>query len=489
MSLATTFGDIRSLTSAPSEASWSALGEALLRWQDQRELDDVIIPYCSQRLAAWPDKLRVAPRKAVRDMLFEPKDPAPILRLARVLSFEYVRIEERSWHTVCHAPCWQSLNTLHLTMARIPTVSGWKTLFESPLFSQLEALHISRQRLSDSTIASLEAHPHTRKLRALGLSRCALELRALERICGLAFERLEHLDLRDNRLREEGASLLARSPNLGTLRTLLLGANPSPQESGESYAFFNRVGVRGLEQLARGGFAQHLTALDISHNKLGNEGAAMLSTARSFPMLESLDVSFNAMTSAAGIALSKSRCWEQLERVDLSANPLGAGAIAALLQAPNNLEVIRLDRTKPGKSGMRGIATSQHLGALRELSLASNELSSDELRPFLASPALSSLATLDLHDNFLDSRTFLDLLDAPHLETLRELDLCSLMVRSGPIMQLLEDPRAASLPKLYLCGTSPHIKELLGEHPLASRFVFSEEWEATKRAHRARLFN
>lgn len=174
------------------------------------------------------------------------------------------------------------------------------------------------------------------ELRGVALSDGALA--AL--LCAPAMGGVEELDLKGNRVGDDGLSAIVDA-GLEGLRGLHLGSN--------------RLGIRGMRALGLSGLWEPLERLNLSWNGLGIEGVRALFSGedtrlcrlslegvgmhnagvealvgRAWPRLEQLELGWNGIGDAGVEALASSTCFERLLRLDLRRNPVGVRGRAAL---------------------------------------------------------------------------------------------------------------------------------------------------------------
>lgn len=153
----------------------------------------------------------------------------------------------------------------------------------------------------------------TAPIRELKLYGAAGHLAALARCPYLL--RLRALDLEGNDLTDTDLKLLAGSPNLNGLTTLLL--------------WNNRIADAGLAALALADLPR-LTRLDLSRNAVGDVGVTVLAGSSLIGRLNLLDLTGNQVGDRGAVALAASPRAATLRWLDLTKNPIGATGHQAL---------------------------------------------------------------------------------------------------------------------------------------------------------------
>jgi uncharacterized protein (TIGR02996 family) len=103
------------------------------------------------------------------------------------------------------------------------TTAGVQHLAGSPLLASLAVLNLSHNPLDDSAVELLARSERVEGLTWLSLARCNLRSGSVRAMLeSRHFARLETLDLRDNALPDDSATMLIAEANLPSLRTLYL---------------------------------------------------------------------------------------------------------------------------------------------------------------------------------------------------------------------------------------------------------------------------
>jgi Leucine-rich repeat (LRR) protein len=243
------------------------------------------------------------------------------------------------------------------------------------------------------------------KVRFLGVSGHVLEL--LQR-GGRHLKRLRELDLGSNPLAEVELRLLADSPNLANLTTLLLHQTS--------------MGDGGAAVLATARHLARLEELYLSGNGLSDRGVDSLARSPRFPSLQLLDLRDNRVGSAGLRSLAVSPHLGNLTSLFLVNNAIDATGVASLASARvvrlSHLTTLWLGHNPIGDEGALSLAEDPARANLRNLDLQSCRLRDTGGRALADSPYLAGLDRLWLKDNAFSAAT-LELLRDRFAERLR----------------------------------------------------------------------
>lgn len=201
-------GDVRglaiaTLTRPPSAEAWHAIGAALQAgsWEDE------ILELACERLEPWPDALRAADPAWWAEASWDEAESGahcPGLKLARGLSWRGVELRGRE---------------------------GWRALTRSDGVEAWTWLEVERAGMGDALVEILVDAERFYALRRLSLVGCDLTPVSVEHLSrSTVFSGLTHLDLRDNALGDEAASMFLDAP-WWTLVQVDLRGNPMSQEA------------------------------------------------------------------------------------------------------------------------------------------------------------------------------------------------------------------------------------------------------------------
>ena len=228
---------------------------------------------------------------------------------------------------------------------------------------------------------------------------------------------LEHLDLSRNGLGPQGLGALLQGPHLAALTTLNLNHNPD-------------LGVQGAKIISA---ATHLSlqVLELRGNDLGDEGVQILAATAHLKSLESINLASNGLTHASVIAVTQSASLKGVRRLDLSYSRFTDASFQALAStefAP--LTHLHLQSTHMKTAGARHVAQSTPLASLEHLDVGSNPLG-DAGGAALIDAAPAALRHLDMRGGKelwlrharLGPLTARALVQGTHLVDLRYLDV------------------------------------------------------------------
>ena len=289
-----------------------------------------------------------------------------------------------------------------------------------------------------------------------------------------ALARFHHLDFRFQHLGPEHARLIADSPNVAHVRSLLLGSNG--------------IGPRGLAALAASPNLGSLESLDLWFNGVGAEGAAALCASPLIERLNSLvlaggshptlndvrplldcqrlgnlhalTLSGNRLTAEGLARLCANRSLRGLERLDLHCNPIGPDGIEALASwdGLDELRWLWLGDTPLTPAGVRSLGNSIWLRQLRGLLLDTghigaeydSSLGPDGARAIADCMGLPSLEELTLNGQGIGDEGAIALARWPGLATVRHLGLYENGIGDKGAAAFAASPYAAKLERLAL---------------------------------------
>jgi Ran GTPase-activating protein (RanGAP) involved in mRNA processing and transport len=196
-------------------------------------------------------------------------------------------------------------------------------------------------------------------------------------------------------------------------------------ESGGLYIHRQGFGVEGVRRLLASPRLAEVTSLKIKLSALSDAEVLLLAEELIVPHLTALDLSINRIRDKGGAALLAVQRWPELRELTLYHNQLGrrtAEAIAgnsALVQ----LTKLNLARNHLRTPGVAALAASPYLGSLEELNLEDNAIRDEGLRLLAASTALPNLKILRLMENDLSAQGVAALAQSPLLAGLTVLEL------------------------------------------------------------------
>ena len=208
------WGELRTVLSEPGVASWQHLCELLEQCPSREERALAIENYCVESLRRWPESIHRRPTSAWIDSLHSGEFDVG-LTLINSLKVEGAMLGDAGIKMIFDAPSLDAFRSLDLRNNLI-TSRGFAHMLDADCFSNLYELHLENNCIEDR---ALEGFVHIE----------TLELRVL--------------DMRGNRISEEGARQLARAPALTNLKQLDL--DPAP------------IGLDGMISIAE---SEHLDA-------------------------------------------------------------------------------------------------------------------------------------------------------------------------------------------------------------------------------------
>lgn len=348
-----TFGDLRSLTQRPpTSARWELICEALERWPDPVERDEVILPYLLGVARRWPAEILEAPQRWV-EALLEGQPPAA-LRLARSLTLQGRWLGARGARALASAAELEHAHALHLYGNELDAAAIRALLAPPSWLRQLRTLHLYKNTIGDAGAHALGESASLGHLTELRLRHAELGPVSLAHLREMpAWTELQLLDLSDNPLGPEGAELLAE----------LL-----PSSLVELHLSSTGVGAEGAHALASATAPlEQLRALGLNFLHIRDEALEVLLGSRAGASLERLELAQNGLTDRAAALLARSPRARSLRHVSLFGNLITDEGARALARSPHlaGLERLRLEKNRIGERGWHALATSEHLA--REL--------------------------------------------------------------------------------------------------------------------------
>lgn len=334
---------------SPSLAAWRRITAALDASQGDRLAAD--LDAVAAACADWPDAVRLAPGRWLRDRI--DGRPQPRLTVARAVDLTLqgdlagdrlawtdapelarctiLKIVDDRMGDAGLARWLQSANNprpVELTLAAGLTDAGAHRLAADPRLATLRSLALLRNALGPAGLAALLAAPMP-ALRRLLLGRNLFGEPGARALAGAtALADLDLLDLDCDRLDGPALRVLARAPLLSGIRALNLSNNP--------------IGRDGCAALAESPHLDRLEVLLLHGCRLDDAAAAPLLRAPWLPGLKNLALSDNALSPAtiAGLAAHRELA---LDELDICHNPFDPqDAEARLRAAPQFARLRRL---------------------------------------------------------------------------------------------------------------------------------------------------
>lgn len=356
------FGEVRSLLAQhqdPEQIDWSqwdALNK-LLAQVDEPYLDEVLVPYCLDHMAHWPDK--VCRIHGAWWCAFDEGRKAAALRLVRYYCRHEMSADDIE-ALVAH-PSLVNLRVFDITDNEWTIgARGGHALANAPSMSNLRRLLLYNSAASTGTAIAIARSAYLTLLEELDLGDCYIQdegLKALAQSENMAS--IKKLRLSACHLTGVGVDALAKSPHIHQLQRLGLGGN--------------RIAGYSIARLVQTPWAKQLQSLSLWYNKGSGDAGAIAIGEAAFPELEYLALYLNGLGPEGGYAILHSFGLPQLARLDLSANAIGDGALEGLHDSS--------------------------LPALRELNLNNTNLTVDGLNHLLSWTGIANLKRLNLSDN------------------------------------------------------------------------------------------
>lgn len=224
----------------------------------------------------------------------------------------------------------------------------------STILSRLTDLDISANRTTSAALQALADSPLADRLTSLELRQYAWRDSALGRRAAdllARFRGLKSVDLRGQRIGDDGAAVLARSPLLSSLRTLRLSENA--------------LSLQGVTELLSSAHLTGLEVLVLSDNSPGGEWVHVFANVGPRP-LRGLWLERTQLDARAASILATTPALAELRDLSLSGNPIGdegAFALAWSTMLPR-LRKLKLGSCEIGDEGATALADSSELSRL-----------------------------------------------------------------------------------------------------------------------------
>jgi len=234
--------------------------------------------------------------------------------------------------TMAAAPNFEWLKHLHVRSDFGPTAA--EVLSEGP-WRNLQRLVLEASRLDEVGL---------RFVLRLRLTLLSAGGRTIDRFGAAALaeegRRLEHLELTDTELGDEGAKAIAGGVALGRLKTLALARC--------------RIGVAGVEALGASQQLASLVTLSLSDNPIGADGAWRLLEGDGLPRLRQLNLASTRLGNRGAEAVMLMTRARTLERLNLSDNGLTDESVAGLSRL-GGLKALALNGNKLTRAGLTAL--------------------------------------------------------------------------------------------------------------------------------------
>ena len=210
-----------------------------------------------------------------------------------------------------------------------------------------------------------------------------------------AFEKLAQLNLGWNQITDRGARILAHSPTLNRLETLVLDSNhigvPGALDIASSkhlnnltqlymqdnnYSRIGEIALRVMRSRILVEKKRTENILNLNEQRLDNKDISSLAQYEKLDRVVSLSLRNNHFDYFGVQDLVNSKFLKNLTSLNLMSNAVGDKGLLLLAESPNlsKLESLNLENTGITALGVLALSRSSHLNQLRELNLCGNDL-------------------------------------------------------------------------------------------------------------------
>jgi hypothetical protein len=308
------FAALRSqLERPPGADSWKGLWQLTLRWPDDEETREQLIPYALDHLSAWPDAMRVAPG-FWGDLALRGKHP-PAISLARVMNLPGRAISASQAAQLSSCGALAQLHTLDLSESTF--APGALAALLGGELSALRELRLSKCGLRRADANALASWPGLATLDTLNLN--SNNDLPLSPLFGAPHLGVANLHLGDQALDVHAARALALNPGAARLKSLSI----SPV----------RVEAGALDALAQ---SPHLVALETLHLNAWPWHPGELLAILDAPQLTALrEVTIMTYEPIPASLASQIAASPQLARLTALTIPTSGDGAAALAASPH----------------------------------------------------------------------------------------------------------------------------------------------------------
>jgi uncharacterized protein (TIGR02996 family) len=290
-------------------------------------------------------------------------------------------------------------------------------------------------------VADVARSPHLNRLQGFGIRptgsvALGITARDIGSLTAMNAPLLTYLDIGYGGSRDESIAELVKLPLLPRLTRLSVAGNGLTDASAPLISALsgltsldlsaNAFGSGIAAALASSKSLSGLRTLDLAGNLLGVEGASHLAGAHSLPSLEELDLGGASTPFDEGLRLlADSPLIEALRTLRLYWGRIGPEGIEALAATPRRTRLEHLDLLNDpiGDRGAMALARSPVAATLRTLNLRGTGIGPDGVTALASSPWLTNLETLWLGGYEAGEHGAIALLDSPHLGRLQRLSL------------------------------------------------------------------
>jgi uncharacterized protein (TIGR02996 family) len=303
-----------------------------------------------------PEWKRLLSEESILFKRFEAEWSKPISRLVEAFEFrrgfvEHVRIS--ATNLLKNAD--RLFRLAPVCSLRLERVDRLPDIAECAWLARVNALDLSGNTIGSRSLQSLVRSERCRSLRVLRLDNCLLGLPSLQVLAHeVQLGSLRVLSLSKNAIDDDGAALLARSPHLSKLQELTLYGNQLSFQgttalAGSTFRLTrlaigdNRVGNDGAAAIARSPQFAELRFLDLQNNAVGNLGVEALVLSPHLHNLEHLNLYHNHVSGRGVQLLSDSSLLANLSFLNLKSNEIDKATMQTLpqrLQTPKMRELL-----------------------------------------------------------------------------------------------------------------------------------------------------
>ncbi|KAG2383315.1 hypothetical protein C9374_004652 [Naegleria lovaniensis] len=365
--------------------------------------------------------------------------------------------------------------------------------FSSPNFKHLTRLRLKSVYLSLDHVKCIMQSGNVQKLRELDLSEnYEIGANSMQYIYEAKLDELESLDLNGCRIGKEGLKLLLLGRNRSLEQDHQVLHSSSSSSSNTSSQWFlknlthlnladNELYDEGATLIANRCFP-HLTHLNLAQNYISHDGvdAITMNAAANFKSLRKLTLdryNDNHVLSPISVNwvrlnrvfdgteskrvetsvryLTSMPCFENAQIISLNENSITDEGLLEILDRSKNVTDLSLAKNLFTIQGAKSIGSATNLNKLTRLDLSRNSMMSNEgIRSILKNPSLRNLTTLILNESRSSQEDYMLLFNCPYLSNLTQLDICFVTRFSkAGVKALGSSPYLTKLTALHMDGT------------------------------------
>ncbi|MCI0701007.1 MAG: TIGR02996 domain-containing protein [Planctomycetia bacterium] len=286
---------------------------------------------------------------------------------------------------------------------------GAAALANAKSLRQLQHLNLYNHAIFDEGAEKLLTSKRLATLTSLDLGNNGLTDETALALYEADHLKLTSLDLMYNHLSRRGMMAFADSKHLAGLEYLSLQGNP--------------IEYIGARYLAQEPFLSRLQNLRLGDCELDDEGVAVILGA-AWPKLTELYLALNVVGKQSAQALAGNRSLGHVETLSVVRCEIGP-TVAKLLGRVSLPSLRDLDAAQNplGPKGVRGLLAGPLVRFCRHLDIGQSELGDEGAEVVARSSALANVKWLDLGNNRITARGAIALAESRHLEGVQLLDL------------------------------------------------------------------